>query len=264
MEKILVSACLLGEKCTFDGRDNGQPYLKELNRYYDIVPFCPEVEGGLPCPRDPSEIKGFQVLSSQGKDVTSFFQEGAYKACSVCDFLGIRLAIMKEASPSCGVHQIHDGYFRNRKVPGEGVTVAALRRQGVTVLNEEEGLALLEKLKKQEQIKDEKTRIAKAKESRPLEEEPVKEEPKFDKERKPFRKDRPFHSKPFQGKGRFVKKDHDAQGDKPHGEKKSKPFGKKPFGKEHRVNGAPAGRSFQGKTRPFNQKKRYPRKPREE
>ncbi len=183
MEKILVSACLLGEKCTYKGDSNAQSYLSELNRYYDIVPFCPEVEGGLPTPRKPSEIRGSEVVREDGESVTSAFRLGAYKATQICSFLGIRLAILKENSPSCGVHHIHDGYFRNRLKDGEGITTAALRRMGVTVLNEEEGLALLEKVQAEEAIKDEKTRLAREQESAPAR----KPEP----ERKPREEDRP-------------------------------------------------------------------------
>ena len=232
MEKILVSACLLGEKCTYEGKDNAQPYLKDLNRYYDIVPFCPEVEGGLPTPRKPSEIKGPSVVRQDGVDVTSCFREGAYKATTIASFLGIRLAIMKENSPSCGPHFVYDGYFRGRKIPGEGVTVAALRRQGVTVLNEEEGLALLERLQKQEQIKDEKTRVAKAKEAK--ESKPQGEEPK-PREDKPRGKAYPKSKKPF-GKG----------------------------GKAYHPNGHPPGKSYRAKTHPFTDRKPYIRKPKGE
>ena len=198
MDKILVSACLLGEKTTYLGGDNRQDYLTELNRYYDLVPFCPEVEGGLPTPRKPSEQKSASVYMDDGTDVTSAFNEGAYKATAICSFLGIRLAILKERSPSCGVHQIHDGRFKGNLIPGEGVTTAALRRMGVRVYNEEEGIQLLEEAKRRREIIDERTKAIREKGS---------EEPKEEKPRRDVHRDYP--------------------------------------------KGRPAGRSYQGKTRPF-------------
>lgn len=213
MEKILVSACLLGEKCTYLGTDNKQPYLEELNRYYDIVPYCPEVEGGLPTPRKPSEQRNHGVYHEDGTDVTKEFRLGAYKATQICSYLGITLAIMKERSPSCGPHFIHDGFFKGRVIEGQGETARALTQMGVKVLNEEEGLELLERLKKQEQIKDEKTRIAKAKESKPA---TIEVKPHGDKPRRGpkggFKGSKPGWSyqgktRPFAGKGKPRKKD---------------------------------------------------------
>ena len=96
MEKILVSACLIGQKCTYKGEDNYASYLEELNEYYDFVPFCPEVEGGLPTPRPRSEIKGSQVITENGKTVTREFEAGAAKALEICRFLNIDKAILKE------------------------------------------------------------------------------------------------------------------------------------------------------------------------
>ena len=144
MEKILVSACLLGEKCRYDGKDNAADYLKTLNEHFDLVPFCPEVVGGLPTPRPRSEIKGSQVVNEHGKLVTREFERGAYKALEVCSYLGITKAILKEDSPSCGVHMVHDGFFRNKKIPGAGRTAALLASKGIQVMNEEEGKAFLD------------------------------------------------------------------------------------------------------------------------
>ena len=104
MEKILVSACLAGEKTRYDGKDNASPELIDaLAKYYDLVLCCPEVVGGLPTPREPSEIKyGVQVISKSGKDVTAVFVKGASEALRLCQFFGIRTAVLKEGSPSCG------------------------------------------------------------------------------------------------------------------------------------------------------------------
>ena len=220
MDKILVSACLLGEKCTYKGGDNAQSYLQELNAFYDLVPFCCEVEGGLSIPRLPSEIKGNSVINAEGKDVTHFFREGVYKASAIVSYLGIHLAILKENSPSCGSHHVYDGTFKGRLVNGQGLLARELTRIGVRVMNEEEGLAFLENLKKQKAIKDAKTEAAIEAENAP------KEEPK------PFKK--PYEDRKPYGKKPFPKKDGKPFGKKPFGKK---PFGKKPFEKKEGEHG---------------------------
>ena len=223
MDKILVSACLLGEKCTYKGGDNAQNYFEELNTFYDLVPFCCEVEGGLSIPRLPSEIKGNAVINSEGKDVTSAFRLGVYKASSIVSYLGIRLAILKENSPSCGVHSIHDGYFRDRLIAGEGLLTRELKRLGVHVMNEEEGRAFLEHLKQEKAIKDEKTKAAIDKENAPKIEEPAKEEPRRYRPHDGHYAPRGDHKAPRGDKKPFGKK-----GSKDFGEKGGKGFDKKP------------------------------------
>ena len=136
MEKILISACLVGDKCKYDGHTNYTPLIKDLLEKYELVPFCPEVEGGLPTPRKPSERKGDKVINNAGKDVTRNFQLGAEKALNICKYLNIKIAILKENSPSCGVNQIYDGNFKNKLIKGEGVTTELLRKNGISVYNE--------------------------------------------------------------------------------------------------------------------------------
>ena len=136
MEKILISACLVGDKCKYDGHTNYTPLIKNLLEKYELVPFCPEVEGGLPTPRKPSERKGDKVVNNAGKDVTRNFQLGAEKALNICKYLNIKIAILKENSPSCGVNQIYDGNFKNKLIKGEGVTTELLRKNGIAVYNE--------------------------------------------------------------------------------------------------------------------------------
>ena len=131
MEKILISACLIGDKVTYDNRTNYTPKHKELLEKYDLVPFCPEVEGGLPTPRKPSERKGDKVINDAGKDVINFFVSGAKKALTICQYLNIKIAILKERSPSCGTKQVHDGSFTNTLIKGEGVTTELLRKNGI-------------------------------------------------------------------------------------------------------------------------------------
>ena len=138
MEKILISACLVGDKCKYDGHTNYTPLIKDLLEKYELVPFCPEVEGGLPTPRKPSERKSDKVINNAGKDVTRNFQLGAEKALNICKYLNIKIAILKENSPSCGVNQIYDGNFKNKLIKGEGVTTELLRKNGIAVYNEKQ------------------------------------------------------------------------------------------------------------------------------
>ena len=100
MKKILISACLVGDKTKYDGKSNCTPKIKDLLEKYELVPFCPEVEGGLRIPRTPSERKDGKVISKGGKDVTRQFELGAQKALNICKYLGIEIAILKERSPS--------------------------------------------------------------------------------------------------------------------------------------------------------------------
>ena len=136
MEKILISACLIGDKCKYDGHTNYTPEYQKLLEKYELVPFCPEVEGGLPTPRKPSERKGDRVINNAGKDVTKQFQVGAEKALNICRYLNIKIAVLKENSPSCGSKKIYDGNFKNKLIKGEGVTTELLRKNGITVYTE--------------------------------------------------------------------------------------------------------------------------------
>jgi len=137
MKKILISACLVGDKCRYDGKGNYNPLVEKLLEKYELVPFCPEVEGGLRTPRDPSEIqKDGTVITIHKKDVTRQYDLGAEKALNICKYLGIELAVLKENSPSCGVHTVYSGNFDNRKVGGKGKTTEVLQRNGIRVISE--------------------------------------------------------------------------------------------------------------------------------
>lgn len=138
MEKILISACLVGENCKYNGGNNLNPQIDTLLEKYDLIPFCPEMEGGLPTPRNPSEVKGESVFMDNGKDVTENFFKGAKKALMLCLFLKIKIAVLKERSPSCGTHQIHDGSFSNKLIDGMGVTAKMLKENGIAVYSEDE------------------------------------------------------------------------------------------------------------------------------
>ena len=138
MERILISACLVGDNVKYDGGNNKNPLIEKLLEKYELVPFCPEVEGGLPTPRHPSEQRGEQVINDIDEDVTDEFNRGADLALNICLYLKIKKAILKERSPSCGVHSIYDGTFSHNVIPGMGVTAALLKRKGITVYSEDE------------------------------------------------------------------------------------------------------------------------------
>jgi len=149
MEKILVSRCLLGHRVRYDGGAHGPFDLLGIWQAAGrIVPLCPEVAGGLPTPRPPAEIPGGQggavldgqrpVMTDGGADVTAAFVAGAAAALELVARHGIRLAVLKARSPSCGNLENYDGTFSGTRVAGEGVTAAALKRAGVRVFNEGE------------------------------------------------------------------------------------------------------------------------------
>ena len=138
MEKILISACLVGDKVKYDGHSNYNEKTKLLLEKYELVPFCPEVEGGLPTPRKPSERVKDRVKMQDGRDVTRQYEKGAELAANICLYLGIKIAILKENSPSCGSHKIYDGSFSHKLVDGQGVTAELLRKKGIKVISEDE------------------------------------------------------------------------------------------------------------------------------
>jgi len=142
-EKILVSACLLGLSCRFDGCSKPCDKVIALGERYELVPICPEIFGGLPTPRTPSEIVGDRVVMSNGVDVTSEYKRGAYEAVRLCQLFDIRLALLKARSPSCGSGKIYDGSFSGRLTDGDGITAGELKKIGVRVLSEEELDSLL-------------------------------------------------------------------------------------------------------------------------
>lgn len=149
MYRVLVSACLLGERVRHNGehKQSHDSVLQRWLREGRVVPFCPEVAGGLPIPRLPAEIAGAtggssvlsgtgRVLDVNGRDVSTFFVAGAQQALEYARLESIRVAVLKEGSPSCGTSFTYDGTFTSRRVPGQGVTAAILRQAGIHVLNE--------------------------------------------------------------------------------------------------------------------------------
>ncbi len=141
-EKILVSACLLGLPCRYDGRSKPHDGVIALRDKYELIPFCPEIYGGLPTPRAGSERVGERVLMLDGRDVTENYLRGAEGAYQLCVTLGIETALLKERSPSCGTGSIYDGSFTHTLTDGDGVTAEYLKARGITVFSESEIHAL--------------------------------------------------------------------------------------------------------------------------
>ena len=148
MEKVLVSACLLGNKVRYNGSclSVSEPDLKWLNSNFELVAICPEVSSGLTTPRAPAEIIGgkgddviggsARVVGDDGIDVTTQFLVGARDALEICKQQNIKYAILAEASPSCGSSKIYDGSFQGVKVNGSGVTAALLEAYEIRVFSQ--------------------------------------------------------------------------------------------------------------------------------
>ena len=138
MAKILVSACLFGCACRYKGDSCKNEALLALAKKHTLIPVCPEQLGGLPTPRDPSEICGDKVVSSAGKDVTAGYRKGAQAALYIAETVGANAAVLKANSPSCGKGIIYDGTFTGNKTAGDGVTAKLFTRSDIAVFTEEE------------------------------------------------------------------------------------------------------------------------------
>lgn len=135
---ILVSACLLGAPCRYDGESAADARVLSLTAGHALVPVCPEQLGGLPTPRPPGEIHCGRVITKTGQDETDAYRRGAEAAAALARTLGCRSAVLKARSPSCGCGRIYDGSFTRRLVDGDGIFAAVLKREGVRVVTEEE------------------------------------------------------------------------------------------------------------------------------
>jgi len=131
--KIMVSACLLGRRCKYNGGDNFNAALAEYLQGHEVVPVCPEVAGGLPVPRRRSEIVSGAVMNDAGESVDAAFRRGAAECLQIAKDEGIDLAILQPRSPSCGVKQVYDGSFSGRLVDGSGVFAVLLKENGFRV-----------------------------------------------------------------------------------------------------------------------------------
>ena len=135
-EKLLISACLMGENCKYNGGNNYIAAVEQLKERYELFPVCPEQDGGLPTPRESSERLGDQVVSRSGNNVTAQFLSGAQHALDTALKNGCTRALLKERSPSCGCGTIYDGTFTGTVIEGDGVTAQLLQQHGITVYGE--------------------------------------------------------------------------------------------------------------------------------
>lgn len=133
---ILVSACLLGENCKYNGGNNYCEEVVMLGEKHNLVPICPECFGNLPIPRPPAEIRGSCVYNKNGDDITSHFLDGADQALYVAQETSCQIAILKERSPSCGFGKIYDGTFTGNVIDGNGITANLLYANGIVILGE--------------------------------------------------------------------------------------------------------------------------------
>ena len=138
MENILVSACLLGVACRYDGKRKPNEAVIALKEKYNLFPVCPEIMGGLPTPRLPSEIRGETVIMENGEDVTDKYSKGAEETLRLARLFGCGKAVLKEKSPSCGSGRIYDGTFSKTLTEGNGITAGMLLANGIRVAGETE------------------------------------------------------------------------------------------------------------------------------
>ena len=143
MRAILVSRCLLGDSCRYDGASRPCPGVSDLAGRYRLIPICPECDGGLPTPRTPSERRGDAVETKDGRDVTAAFRRGAENALRLARENDVAFALLKSLSPSCGVGKIYDGTFTRTLTEGDGVTAGLLKENGIPVYTESDLPALL-------------------------------------------------------------------------------------------------------------------------
>lgn len=143
--KVIVSSCLLGKNCKYNGLNNYKEDLVTYLKDFEIVEICPEQLGGLSTPRLPSEIIDKKVIRKDGVDITPFFRKGAEISLEIAIENGCQYAVLKKNSPSCGCGQIYDGTFSSKLVEGNGITSELFLQNNIKICNEDN---YLEKLKK--------------------------------------------------------------------------------------------------------------------
>ncbi len=142
---ILISGCLLGLSCRYDGNSKGleKEVIEKLMKKHTLIPACPEQLGGLPTPRNPSERIGDKIVMNSGEDVSKQYRHGAEQALALARLFGCQVAILKERSPSCGSGIIYDGSFGGTLTEGDGVTAELFKENGITVYGESQIECLL-------------------------------------------------------------------------------------------------------------------------
>ena len=136
--RIVVSACLLGENCKYNGGNNFNERVLRYVAGHEVIPVCPEMLGGLPCPRKPVEWVGDRVLTKDGDDCTENFRLGVQRAMEIIADKRVDLAILQSRSPTCGVKQIYDGTFSGVRIDGQGALARALKERGIPLMDAED------------------------------------------------------------------------------------------------------------------------------
>jgi len=135
---ILVSACLAGIKCRYDGKDNANDKVIQMVKNGVAIPICPEQLGGLQTPRIPAEIIENKIINKKGENLTSKFKKGAKETLRIAELVNCQKAILKQRSPSCGYGKIYDGSHTGKIIEGMGFTARVLSQKGITILTEED------------------------------------------------------------------------------------------------------------------------------
>ncbi len=144
-EKLLISSCLLGNNVKYNGKNNYIEGIEALKEQYELIIICPEVMGGLPIPRIPSEIINDEVINKEGTNVSCEFKKGASIALELTRKHNIKKALLKDGSPSCGSTYIYDGTFNGIKINDYGMTVRALINENIKIYTEANWKELLKK-----------------------------------------------------------------------------------------------------------------------
>lgn len=134
----LCSACLLGINCRYNHEPLNCEKVLQLAKSEILIPVCPEQLGGMPTPREPVEQLDDKIITQSGKDLTKHYLYGAEQVLKIAQLFGIKEAILKQKSPSCGCGKIYDGTFSDKIIPGDGVTVKLLKEHGIKVISEED------------------------------------------------------------------------------------------------------------------------------
>ncbi|MDO4283173.1 MAG: DUF523 domain-containing protein [Clostridia bacterium] len=137
-KKILVSACLAGVNCKYNGRNNENSEVLKLLEKEDVILVCPEQLGGLPPPRPCAEIKDNKVITNENRDVTCEYMKGAKETLNIAKKYHVKKAILKSKSPSCGKGTIYDGTFSGKLIDGNGITTSLLLQNHIEVISSDE------------------------------------------------------------------------------------------------------------------------------
>jgi uncharacterized protein YbbK (DUF523 family) len=133
---MMVSACLLGVKCRYDGSDFYYPHAEELLREFILIPFCPELLAGMPTPRPAVEIVGGRAKTRAGEDQTRQFRRGAKKSIDLANRFKAKIALLKSGSPSCGCDWTYDGTFSDKLIEGQGFAARSFAKNGIKTFSE--------------------------------------------------------------------------------------------------------------------------------